>query len=49
MDFRAARPLHYDYFGRMSDDEFAACCARKPHNATSIDVLPALPLPLAPR
>lgn len=49
MDFRAERPLHSDYFGRMSDDEFAAYCARKPHNATSIDGLPALPLPLAPR
>lgn len=46
MDFRSERTLHYEYFGRMSDEEFAAYCDRKPHNASSIDGLPALPLPL---
>ena len=46
MDYRQDRSLHSDYFGRRSDAEFAAYCEQKPHNATSIDELPALPLPL---
>jgi hypothetical protein len=38
--------LHADYFGRKTDEQFAAYCAAKPHNAVSLDELPALPLPL---
>jgi hypothetical protein len=41
--------LHSDYFGRKTDDQFAAYCAAKPHNAVSLDGLPALPLPLPAR
>jgi hypothetical protein len=46
MDYRGDRTLHADYFGRKTDEQFAAYCASKPHNAVSIDGLPALPLPL---
>jgi hypothetical protein len=46
MDYQGERTLHSDYFGRKTDEQFAAYCAAKPHNATSIDGLPALPLPL---
>lgn len=49
MDYREERTLHADYFGRKSDDEFAAYCASKEYNAASIDGLPALPLPLPAR
>lgn len=49
MEFKQERPLHYDYFGRMTEEEFNAYCERKEHNAVSIDGLPALPLPLPPR
>jgi len=49
MDYREERPLHQEYFGRKSDEEFAAYCERKPHNGTSIDGLPAVPLPLPSR
>jgi hypothetical protein len=49
MDYRAERPLHAEYFGRKDDEEFATYCASRPFNATSIDALPALPLPLPPR
>ncbi|MCP2167813.1 pyridoxamine 5'-phosphate oxidase family protein [Goodfellowiella coeruleoviolacea] len=49
MDFREERTLHAEYFGRKTDAEFIAYCQAKPHNATSIDGLPALPLPLPPR
>ena len=45
----ASAPLHADYFGRKTDEQFAEYCASKPHNARSIDGLPALPLPLPAR
>ena len=46
MDYQGERTLHADYFGRKTDEQFAAYCAAKPHNAVSLDELPALPLPL---
>ncbi|WP_344875461.1 pyridoxamine 5'-phosphate oxidase family protein [Allokutzneria multivorans] len=49
MDYREDRDLHARYFGRKTDEEFAAYCASKDFNGTSIDGLPALPLPLPPR
>jgi hypothetical protein len=49
MDYREERTQHAEHFGRKSEEEFAAYCERKPHNGTSIDGLPALPLPLPPR
>jgi hypothetical protein len=49
MDYRAERTQHAEYFDRKSDPEFAAYCERKPHNGTSIDGLPAIPLPLPDR
>jgi hypothetical protein len=49
MDYREERPLLREFLGRKTDDEFAAYCESKEHNATSIDGLPALPLPLPPR
>ena len=49
MDYQGERTLHADYFGRKTEEEFAAYCAAKPHNAVSLDGLPALPLPLPAR
>jgi pyridoxamine 5'-phosphate oxidase-like protein len=49
MDYREDRSLHADHFGRKSDAEFAAYCAAKEYNGTSMDGLPALPLPLPER
>jgi hypothetical protein len=49
MDYREERPLHTGHFGRMSDEQFAKYCESRPFNATSIDGLPGLPLPLPPR
>ena len=49
MDYQGERTLHADFFGRKTDEEFAAYCAAKPHNGTSLDGLPALPLPLPAR
>ncbi|GAA2161543.1 MULTISPECIES: pyridoxamine 5'-phosphate oxidase family protein [Glycomyces] len=49
MDYREERPLLREFLGRKTDEEFAAYCESKEHNATSIDGLPALPLPLPPR
>jgi hypothetical protein len=49
MDYREERAQHAKYFGRKSDEEFQEYCAHKPHNGTSIDGLPALPLPLPTR
>ncbi|MFB7907094.1 pyridoxamine 5'-phosphate oxidase family protein [Kitasatospora sp. NPDC056076] len=49
MDYRADRDLHAQYFDRKDEDEFGAYCERKPLVATSIDGLPALPLPLPAR
>ena len=49
MDYRGERTLHEEYFGRKTDEEFAAYCEGKDFNAVSMDGLPALPLPLPPR
>lgn len=49
MDYRDDRSLHADHFGRKTDEEFAAYCEGKEFNGTSVDGLPALPLPLPPR
>jgi hypothetical protein len=49
MDYQGERTMHSDYFGRKTDDQFAAYCASRPHNAVSLDGLPALPLPLPAR
>ncbi|MCT2584175.1 pyridoxamine 5'-phosphate oxidase family protein [Actinophytocola gossypii] len=49
MDYREERTQHAEHFGRKSEQEFAAYCARKPYNGTSIDGLPAIPLPLPDR
>ncbi|MFE0458007.1 pyridoxamine 5'-phosphate oxidase family protein [Kitasatospora sp. NPDC058965] len=49
MDYREDRSLHADFFDRKTDPEFAEYCAGKPYNVTSVDGLPALPLPLPPR
>jgi hypothetical protein len=48
MDLRAERTMHSDLFGRKTDAEFADYCAAKPFNGSSVDGLPALPLPLPP-
>ncbi|MFD0279979.1 pyridoxamine 5'-phosphate oxidase family protein [Kitasatospora sp. NPDC127111] len=49
MDYRADRDLHVQYFDRKTDEEFNTYCEGKPYIGTSIDGLPALPLPLPPR
>ena len=49
MDYREDRDLHSDFFGRKSDPEFAVYCEGKDYVGTSIDGMPALPLPLPPR
>ncbi|MER7846098.1 pyridoxamine 5'-phosphate oxidase family protein [Kitasatospora sp. NPDC096077] len=49
MDYRADRDLHAQYFDRKGEEEFNAYCERKPYVGTSIDGLPALPLPLPDR
>ncbi|WP_354642158.1 pyridoxamine 5'-phosphate oxidase family protein [Kitasatospora camelliae] len=49
MDYRGDRTLHEEYFDRKTDEEFSAYCEGKDHIATSIDGLPALPLPLPAR
>jgi len=49
MDYVEDRDLHAQYFGRKTDDEFAAYCENKEYNPVSIDGLPALPLPLPER
>jgi hypothetical protein len=46
MDYVEERDLHTQYFGRKTDEEFASYCETKEYNPTSIDGLPALPLPL---
>jgi predicted pyridoxine 5'-phosphate oxidase superfamily flavin-nucleotide-binding protein len=46
MDYQSDRTLHEDFFGRKTDAEFAAYCEAKDHVGTSLDGLPALPLPL---
>jgi hypothetical protein len=49
MDYREERTLHAEHLGRKTDEEFAAYCEQKEHVGTSLDGLPALPLPLPPR
>lgn len=49
MDFQGERSLHYEHFGRKSDEEFIDYVAKKEHNITSVDGLPAIALPLPPR
>jgi hypothetical protein len=49
MDYREDRSLHANHFGRKSAAEFAAYCEAKEYNGTSMDGLPALPLPLPER
>jgi Pyridoxamine 5'-phosphate oxidase len=46
LEYVGDRSTHREYFGRQTDEEFAAYCARKDFNGRSIDGLPALPLPL---
>ncbi|QNP62392.1 pyridoxamine 5'-phosphate oxidase family protein [Streptomyces genisteinicus] len=49
LEYREERTQHAEYFGRKSDEEFAAYCAKKDHVGVSLDGLPALPLPLPAR
>ncbi|MGW1140450.1 pyridoxamine 5'-phosphate oxidase family protein [Streptomyces zhihengii] len=49
LDYREERTQHAEHFGRKSDAEFAAYCAKKDHVGVSLDGLPALPLPLPAR
>ncbi|MFD8706327.1 pyridoxamine 5'-phosphate oxidase family protein [Kitasatospora sp. NPDC059648] len=49
MDYRADRDLHAQYFDRKGEEQFSAYCEGKPLVRTSIDGLPALPLPVPAR
>ncbi|MER5414018.1 pyridoxamine 5'-phosphate oxidase family protein [Streptomyces virginiae] len=49
MEYQGERTLHAEYFGRKTDEEFAAYCEKKEFIGSSVDGLPALPLPLPPR
>ncbi|MGW7199481.1 pyridoxamine 5'-phosphate oxidase family protein [Streptomyces chryseus] len=49
MEYREERTQHAEYFGRKTDEEFAAYCEKKDHVGVSLDGLPALPLPLPAR
>ncbi|OEJ97012.1 pyridoxamine 5'-phosphate oxidase family protein [Streptomyces thermolilacinus] len=49
MDYREERTQHAEYFGRKTDEDFAAYCEKKEFVGRSVDGLPALPLPLPPR
>ncbi|MFJ4781335.1 pyridoxamine 5'-phosphate oxidase family protein [Streptomyces sp. NPDC088762] len=49
MEYQGERTLHAEYFGRKTDDEFGEYCEKKEFIGTSLDGLPALPLPLPPR
>lgn len=49
LDFAGERTLHYEHFGRKSDEEFAEYCEKKAYNGQSIDGLPAVALPLPAR
>ncbi|MFB6822019.1 pyridoxamine 5'-phosphate oxidase family protein [Streptomyces virginiae] len=49
MEYQGERTLHTEYFGRKTDEEFAAYCEKKEFIGSSVDGLPALPLPLPPR
>ncbi|KPM51691.1 pyridoxamine 5'-phosphate oxidase [Frankia sp. CcI49] len=48
MEYQQERDLHARSFNRRTEEEFAAYCEHRSHNGTSIDGLPALPLPLPP-
>ncbi|MCX5197782.1 pyridoxamine 5'-phosphate oxidase family protein [Streptomyces sp. NBC_00249] len=47
MEYQGERTLHAEYFGRKTDEEFAEYCEKKV--ASSLDGLPALPVPLPAR
>ncbi|MFD9380690.1 pyridoxamine 5'-phosphate oxidase family protein [Streptomyces sp. NPDC059999] len=49
MEYQGERTLHAEYFGRKTDEEFAEYCEKKDHIGSSLDGLPALPLPLPAR
>ncbi|MEU3451486.1 pyridoxamine 5'-phosphate oxidase family protein [Streptomyces thermolilacinus] len=49
MEYREERTQHAEYFGRKTDEDFAAYCEKKEFVGQSVDGLPALPLPLPPR
>ncbi|MFG2982476.1 pyridoxamine 5'-phosphate oxidase family protein [Streptomyces sp. NPDC048258] len=49
MEYQGERTLHAEYFGRKTDEEFAEYCEKKDFIGSSLDGLPALPLPLPPR
>jgi hypothetical protein len=49
MEYVEDRPLHAQRFGRETDESFNEYCEKKPYVATSLDGLPALPLPLPAR
>ncbi|MFD9083966.1 pyridoxamine 5'-phosphate oxidase family protein [Streptomyces erythrochromogenes] len=49
MEYQGERTLHSEYLARKTDEEFAEYCEKKEHIATSLDGLPALPLPLPAR
>ncbi|MFJ8012247.1 pyridoxamine 5'-phosphate oxidase family protein [Streptomyces sp. NPDC096339] len=49
MEYQGERTLHAEYFGRKTDEEFNEYCEKKEFIGTSLDGLPALPLPLPPR
>ncbi|MFD6418798.1 pyridoxamine 5'-phosphate oxidase family protein [Streptomyces sp. NPDC060194] len=46
MAYEEERTLHAEYFGRKTDEEFAAYCEGKEYVGQSVDGLPALPLPV---
>ncbi|WP_206308821.1 hypothetical protein [Streptomyces sp. A1136] len=49
MEYQGERTLHQEHFRRKTDEEFAEYCEKKDFIETSLDGLPALPLPLPPR
>ncbi|MFG2974287.1 hypothetical protein ACGFYY_15010 [Streptomyces sp. NPDC048331] len=49
MEDQGGRTLHAEHFGRKTDGEFAAYCEKKEFIGSSVDGLPAPPLPLPPR
>jgi len=49
MEYQGERTLHMEYLAHKTDEEFAAYCEKKEYVGTSLDGLPALPLPLPPR
>ncbi|WP_441250432.1 pyridoxamine 5'-phosphate oxidase family protein [Kitasatospora sp. McL0602] len=49
MDYREDRDMHAEYFDRKGEENFSTYCEGKEYVGTSIDGLPALPLPVPPR